>query len=390
MSSESSPEATSFILKNFTEHSENKQKFIFKVHKLPEDNKRLDSENSTPYQKKLGRKQDNTKPISKRIEQNRIAQRAFRERRENYIKTLESKVKDLEEAQLKTKLENEKLLSYLQSIEQKSKLPAQNSSVPVSILASNVLPIDSPKEPLNISFDSSLSNQTNNFNLSGNYEQVNSTSFDTQNQLLTQPLYNTNITEHNSVNSTLNVSSTNTDMQKDYTSTGQQPVMNLVNDYMFPDATTISSGLSFQPAATTTGFSFTNQDAFVSSFMPQASLPYSTYFSSDYYPASTVTAPQLPEANVPSLLPSQLTSDNLTSDSSPLVDPLEIMNPNRLPPTPQELYRLAVHHKMMTEKMKNVTYTIDDLCEAMRKKATCSAVHEYLTSYLGQDPLQLV
>ncbi|KAJ3018616.1 UNVERIFIED_CONTAM: hypothetical protein HDU68_011065 [Siphonaria sp. JEL0065] len=45
--------------------------------------------------KKPGRKQVNTKPADKRTAQNRIAQRLFRERKQNYVKELEQKVDEL-------------------------------------------------------------------------------------------------------------------------------------------------------------------------------------------------------------------------------------------------------------------------------------------------------
>jgi len=51
--------------------------------------------------KKLGRKVSNQPANTKRIAQNRIAQRAFRERKENHLKELESRIKELEEANQK-------------------------------------------------------------------------------------------------------------------------------------------------------------------------------------------------------------------------------------------------------------------------------------------------
>ncbi|KAI9349615.1 hypothetical protein BDR26DRAFT_915324 [Obelidium mucronatum] len=47
--------------------------------------------------KKPGRKQVNTKPADKRTAQNRIAQRLFRERKQNYVKELEQKIEELTE-----------------------------------------------------------------------------------------------------------------------------------------------------------------------------------------------------------------------------------------------------------------------------------------------------
>ncbi|KAF9439172.1 hypothetical protein BGZ76_010071 [Entomortierella beljakovae] len=52
-----------------------------------------------PAPKKAGRKPLTTEPATKRKAQNRAAQRAFRERKERYVKTLEDRIKELEEMQ---------------------------------------------------------------------------------------------------------------------------------------------------------------------------------------------------------------------------------------------------------------------------------------------------
>ncbi|KAF9116660.1 DNA-binding transcription factor yap1 [Mortierella sp. AM989] len=64
-----------------------------------------------PAPKKPGRKLLTTEPANKRKAQNRAAQRAFRERKEHYVKSLEDRIKELEEMQPKSdsKLSEENL-----------------------------------------------------------------------------------------------------------------------------------------------------------------------------------------------------------------------------------------------------------------------------------------
>ena len=77
-----------------------------------------DSANATKERKKPGRKPIVDEPTTKRKAQNRQAQRAFRERKENHVKTLETRVAELE-AQTETQAtENELLkrkLAFLQT-----------------------------------------------------------------------------------------------------------------------------------------------------------------------------------------------------------------------------------------------------------------------------------
>ncbi|KAF9362563.1 DNA-binding transcription factor yap1 [Mortierella sp. NVP85] len=63
-----------------------------------------------PAPKKAGRKPLTTEPTNKRKAQNRAAQRAFRDRKERYVKSLEDRIKELEEmspAQSDSKLQEE-------------------------------------------------------------------------------------------------------------------------------------------------------------------------------------------------------------------------------------------------------------------------------------------
>ncbi|KAI8847250.1 hypothetical protein BC829DRAFT_248624 [Chytridium lagenaria] len=55
-----------------------------------------DHEDGPPQKRKPGRKLAQTVPTNKRTAQNRAAQRAFRERKERYLKDLEAKAEELE------------------------------------------------------------------------------------------------------------------------------------------------------------------------------------------------------------------------------------------------------------------------------------------------------
>ncbi|KAK8069746.1 bZIP transcription factor [Apiospora phragmitis] len=77
-------------------------------------NKRRESEGKVP--KKPGRKPLTNEPSSKRKAQNRAAQRAFRERKEQHLKDLETKVKELEEASATTNNENSQLRAQVEKM----------------------------------------------------------------------------------------------------------------------------------------------------------------------------------------------------------------------------------------------------------------------------------
>ncbi|KAK8014485.1 hypothetical protein PG990_007781 [Apiospora arundinis] len=77
-------------------------------------NKRRESEGKVP--KKPGRKPLTNEPSSKRKAQNRAAQRAFRERKEQHLKDLETKVKELEEASATTNSENSQLRAQVEKM----------------------------------------------------------------------------------------------------------------------------------------------------------------------------------------------------------------------------------------------------------------------------------
>ncbi|KAJ2708660.1 DNA-binding transcription factor yap1 [Coemansia spiralis] len=70
-----------------------------------------------------GRKPITDEAPSKRTAQNRAAQRAFRERKQQHVKTLEEKVKELTEQQERTERENQKLKQHIDA------LRSENSSL---------------------------------------------------------------------------------------------------------------------------------------------------------------------------------------------------------------------------------------------------------------------
>ncbi|KAJ1893708.1 hypothetical protein LPJ66_005600 [Kickxella alabastrina] len=67
-----------------------------------------------------GRKPILTEATTKRTAQNRAAQRAFRERKQQYLRTLEEKVQELTEQQQKTERENQKLKSFVEKLKQEN------------------------------------------------------------------------------------------------------------------------------------------------------------------------------------------------------------------------------------------------------------------------------
>ncbi|ORY61316.1 transcription factor PAP1-domain-containing protein [Pseudomassariella vexata] len=93
--------------------------------------KRRESEGKVP--KKPGRKPLTNEPSSKRKAQNRAAQRAFRERKEQHLKDLETKVKELEKASESTNSENNQLRAQVEKMtmelnEYKKRLLMMNNS----------------------------------------------------------------------------------------------------------------------------------------------------------------------------------------------------------------------------------------------------------------------
>lgn len=78
------------------------------------DSKRRESDGKVP--KKPGRKLLTNEPSSKRKAQNRAAQRAFRERKEQHLKDLETKVQELEKASETTSTENSQLRATIEKM----------------------------------------------------------------------------------------------------------------------------------------------------------------------------------------------------------------------------------------------------------------------------------
>ncbi|KAI9502321.1 DNA-binding transcription factor yap1 [Coemansia spiralis] len=89
--------------------------------------------------KKPGRKPITIEASSKRTAQNRAAQRAFRERKQQYLKDLEDQVKELAERQERTERENKELKKYV------DKLKDENSSLKNGKFTYNRSPVDFDK-----------------------------------------------------------------------------------------------------------------------------------------------------------------------------------------------------------------------------------------------------
>ncbi|KAL1875820.1 DNA-binding transcription factor yap1 [Diaporthe australafricana] len=88
--------------------------------------------------KKPGRKPLTTEPTSKRKAQNRAAQRAFRERKEQHLKTLETKVEELEKASAQSNHENSVLRAQVEKMttelgEYKKRLSSMVNTRPASL-----------------------------------------------------------------------------------------------------------------------------------------------------------------------------------------------------------------------------------------------------------------
>ncbi|CAB4377682.1 PAP1-domain-containing protein [Rhizophagus irregularis] len=88
----------------------------------------VQSEQSTePQKKKPGRKPLTNTPSSKRKAQNRAAQRAFRERKERYVKELENKIKELESVSAKSAQENQQLKTLVEQLQAENFILKQTS-----------------------------------------------------------------------------------------------------------------------------------------------------------------------------------------------------------------------------------------------------------------------
>ncbi|KAI9293110.1 hypothetical protein K502DRAFT_343412 [Neoconidiobolus thromboides FSU 785] len=112
---------------------------------VDEDDKDADGEGSEEKaRKKPGRKPATSEPTNKRVAQNRAAQRAFRERKENYVKVLESKVEDLEKANKQANEENQQLQEKLAYFEQLTK--RAKTGLPETFDSKNLKDSDLKKE----------------------------------------------------------------------------------------------------------------------------------------------------------------------------------------------------------------------------------------------------
>jgi len=91
------------------------------------DNDVLSEQHTEPQKKKPGRKPLTNTPSSKRKAQNRAAQRAFRERKERYVKELENKIKELESVTAKSAQENQQLKTLVEQLQAENFILKQTS-----------------------------------------------------------------------------------------------------------------------------------------------------------------------------------------------------------------------------------------------------------------------
>ncbi|KAJ3396104.1 DNA-binding transcription factor yap1 [Lobulomyces angularis] len=100
-----------------------------------DDNEEESNKKGQTEKKKPGRKPTQIDPSNKRTAQNRAAQRAFRERKEKYLSDLETKVRELEEANKLSK--GESTLKLIQENKQLKEtienLRTENSMLKVSL-----------------------------------------------------------------------------------------------------------------------------------------------------------------------------------------------------------------------------------------------------------------
>ncbi|CAG8472061.1 1227_t:CDS:10 [Diversispora eburnea] len=87
----------------------------------------LSEQRTEPLKKKPGRKPLNNTPSSKRKAQNRAAQRAFRERKERYVKELETKITELESLSAKSAQENQQLKTLVEQLQTENFILKQTS-----------------------------------------------------------------------------------------------------------------------------------------------------------------------------------------------------------------------------------------------------------------------
>ncbi|KAI8824455.1 uncharacterized protein EV422DRAFT_321116 [Fimicolochytrium jonesii] len=122
-----------------------------------------DAGSTTKIKKKPGRKPATTEPANKRTAQNRAAQRAFRERKERYVKELEERLAQLEDAQGKIEGgvlvgENTRLRQKISELESENRALRQMSftfDIPGSDItqSSNTKPNEAPEINSGVNYD---------------------------------------------------------------------------------------------------------------------------------------------------------------------------------------------------------------------------------------------
>ncbi|KAJ9084743.1 DNA-binding transcription factor yap1 [Entomophthora muscae] len=311
--------------------------------------------------KKPGRKKDFSEPTSKRLAQNRAAQRAFRERKENYVKTLEKKIKELELQQDEARKENELLRLEIHNLKQTYNVN-QSYTAPAPV-AAHVLystpPNDHPSHSQG--YPPQSSNQKADpyvsYNITPSVTRAPRPSSFYENPPNTQAFNQENYSQ---------VSYNPGTPAEVYKSTPNLPKkqFSTADDYLFPE---------FSQSPSTNYVS--EQEA--STNLPKIHILEDVY----HYPPGYHSSINHRTDTYPSY---QVQTEEYSYSTS---DPTEIMNPSRPPPTHEELLRLANYHKNLVAKIKDQVFTIDNLCDAMRQKANCAAIRDYLVKHLGGNSL---
>ncbi|KAI9293118.1 hypothetical protein K502DRAFT_343420 [Neoconidiobolus thromboides FSU 785] len=324
-----------------------------------------DKETSTSNKpsKKPGRKIDDSEPVSKRLAQNRAAQKAFRERRENFVRSLQEKVKALEEANKLTQEENNTLLNSIKILEQANQqLKTSNNNTTQEFnpnLASQPFP------SLNNGFNSGFN--MFNYDTAAPFQQ--NFSPDLNYLIPNNPALTTTSINNNPINVATNLSPL-IDPNMIYNLPVNNENLMAGDEYLFPEFP------NFPSLDNSNLNNPTKQD---NVYMPQLTSP---EFHSSMNP---LTPPSNNTHTSTTPEPSRISIEQIDKTIMPGVSAYDLMKPDRPPPTKEELLQLAAKHKIVMDKLKAETYTIDELCEALKKKATCSAVRGFLSAYLGED-----
>lgn len=362
-----------------------------------ESDKYIRVEDSSLYEpdksrKKPGRKPSTAEPANKRLAQNRAAQRAFRERKDTYVKELELKVQELENARRLAEEENKKLQLRLSKFQNTKKeetefitsrdLPSKTSecSEDRTVIDSGS---DAPKVFEVNSGDTNLENwsspqknslstpqtnslptpQTNdiNFNFAGNTLPQNN-SF---------PLY----TEDNSIISPTSAFSLN-DYMAPYGSLTNDPLIDFNSGINFSsnqDMMTFNSynnnvNLGFNPALF--DYSSLANNVYPTDFSAFDPVLYADFIQSfDPYNVATLPTPTPSHDSLKEVS----TQPSSSKESSTAND------------CPEKLGNVDINLLNQAKKAAE-EFDLDSLCSMLKDKATCSEIKQFFKTHC-KDPV---